>query len=946
MSSLIQRNFAGGELDPALHSRVDTVKYATGLKTLRNAVVMKSGGIRNRAGTNFIGSGKTNSRQIRLIPFVYGTDQTYLLELGRYYMRVIKDDAYIMEASKSISSITKANPGLITVTSHGYSNGDDVYLSVPTGMTELNGRTVKISGVTTNTFEIKDQNSANIDTTSYTTYSSGGTVRKIYEIVTPYLETDLMDIRFVQAGNVITLTHSSYFVQELKRTADDAWTMTDVDFGPLIHEPDSVTNSGAAGTTTQWVVTAVDDFTGEESAHSLSTGSSATPSSGAPITVSWSTTRTITGITQANPAVVTSASHGYADGDQISISSVVGMTEVNDQIYTLLNTTTNTYELYYLDNTAVDSSAFTAYSSGGFSQRFPLPGYYNVYKKDHGIYGFIGTSIGGAFIDSGIPADVDNGRLETLVSHPFGNSTTQGRSTIPNPLCVANYQQRSIYANTLDNPEGVYASRIGRRKNFNRSFPTQDDDPVNFTVTGRKLNDVQHMVDIGSLVLLTSTGEIVAQGDQAGILKPTDVNTKQYSFHGSGKLGPIVLDNNFIFCQPNGSVVRDFAFDYQIDGYRGNDMTVFSYHLFEGYSIIDWDFQKSPNSIVWAARSDGTFLGLTYLREHQIYGWHRHDTDGVVENVCCLPGENETDTYLVVKRTVDEVDYRYIEKFSTRIIDDIVDANFMDSSLSYDGRNTGSTTMTLSGGTSWTYDETLTLTASASFFLSTDVGNQIQITDADGVLYKFTIAAYTSGTVVTGSANKTIPVALRSVATTNWAKAVDQVGGLWHLEGKDVSVFGDGYVVASPNNDAYDIITVAAGIATLPEPYAVIQVGLPYISDIQTLDIDTANGETIMNKKKLTTSVTLDLYKTRGLWIGGEPPSDDDTDPLENLYELKLRDSEGYDEPNTLKTGTEEINIDSSWNSNGRVFIRQVDPLPVTILSVVPSGYFPFKGGP
>ena len=70
--------------------------------------------------------------------------------------------------------------------------------------------------------------------------------------------------------------------------------------------------------------------------------------------------KAITGITQANPAVVTSSSHGFSNGQTVVIDSVVGMTEVNNLAFTVANATTNTFEL-----SGVDSSAYTAYTSGG-----------------------------------------------------------------------------------------------------------------------------------------------------------------------------------------------------------------------------------------------------------------------------------------------------------------------------------------------------------------------------------------------------------------------------------------------------------------------------------------------------------------------------------------------------------------------------------------------------
>jgi hypothetical protein len=185
---------------------------------------------------------------------------------------------------------------------------------------------------------------------------------------------------------------------------------------------------------------------------------------------------------------------------------------------------------------------------------------------------------------------------------------------------------------------------------------------------------------------------------------------------------------------------------------------------------------------------------------------------------------------------------------------------------------------------------------------------------------------------------------MRSVAMSDWARAVDHLTGLWHLEGKTVSVFADGFVAASAHNSSYNQLTVTNGAITLDKPYSVIHVGLPITADIELLDIDTAQSETMANKKKLVTKVTLFVESSRGIFVGGSAPSDDEADPLEGLYEAKTRNAENYNEPTNLQTGTIDINLMSEWNSNGRVFIRQIDPLPLSVLAIAPDGLFPFSG--
>ena len=76
------------------------------------------------------------------------------------------------DSSKNITAITKANPGVITATAHGFSNGNKIYLSGIVGMTQLNGQVVTATVVDANNFSIA------VNTTNYTTYVNGGTAAK------------------------------------------------------------------------------------------------------------------------------------------------------------------------------------------------------------------------------------------------------------------------------------------------------------------------------------------------------------------------------------------------------------------------------------------------------------------------------------------------------------------------------------------------------------------------------------------------------------------------------------------------------------------------------------------------------------------------------------------------------------------------------------------------
>lgn len=559
---------------------------------------------------------------------------------------------------------------------------------------------------------------------------------------------------------------------------------------------------------------------------------------------------------------------------------------------------------------------------------------YNIYLELNGVAGFVGIANGTSFVNSNAAPDTTD--TPPIARNPFSGADNK-------PSTGGYYQQRNIHAGTNNKPETVYASRSSNFNNYTTSTPLQEDDAVTFTLAGNQVNRIKHLIVLSKLIVMTSAGEWLIKGDDAGTLRAGEINPEQISYYGSEDIRPLLIGNTALFVQARGSVIRSLTPDV-VENFKSEDLTILSSHLFDGLTIVDWDYQQAPNSIIWAVRSDGTLLGFTYIREQELFAWHRHDTgaSGSFENVITIPEGTEDAVYCIVKRTINGSTVRYVERMQSRLIGDVEDLILMDSALSIDGTHTGAITMTLSGGTDWTHDETLTLTASSGFFVSGDVGNEIHLTGSDGTLIRFSIDTFTNTTIVTGKAHKTVPATMQAVAVTVWGKAVDTLAGLDHLEGEDVSVFADGFVIASPNNDAYTTITVASGAITLAKPRVAIHVGIPIISDVETLDIDTVQGETLRDKKKLITTLDAFVEETRGVFAGSKPPTDDSVDPLEGLFELKARNEEGYENPTSLKTGIIEIKLESTWNSNGRVFIRQVDPVPMTILSIHPSGYIPF----
>ena len=144
-----------------------------------------------------------SDNKTRLIPFEFSTTQTYMLEFSNLKMRVYKDSGAVLEGDKTISGITAANPAVVTATSHGYENGDEVVITGVGGMTEVNGKRFLVADKTTNTFELQDKDGVDINSSSFTTYTSGGVSNKVFELTTPYTTAQLFDLKLLPNNNTI-----------------------------------------------------------------------------------------------------------------------------------------------------------------------------------------------------------------------------------------------------------------------------------------------------------------------------------------------------------------------------------------------------------------------------------------------------------------------------------------------------------------------------------------------------------------------------------------------------------------------------------------------------------------------------------------------------------------------------------------------------------------------
>ena len=269
------------------------------------------------------------------------------------------------------------------------------------------------------------------------------------------------------------------------------------------------------------------------------------------------------------------------------------------------------------------------------------------------------------------------------------------------PSVVSFFEQRLVFGNTNNNPQTLFFSKNGDYDNF--TVGTNDDDALIYTIASNQVNAIRFLSATRVLTVGTSGGEYVLTSTNDGPVTPTTTLIRKYSNYGTAQIEPVQVADVTLFAQRGKRKIREFKFvgDVNTGGYSAPDMTILAEHVTEG-GLVQMAFQQEPDSIVWCVRADGTLIGLTYRREEEVVAWHKHIIGGsfgsgqaVVESIATLPTDTgEDELFMIVKRTINSVTKRYVEKL--KVFDfgnNTTTAFFVDSGLPY----SGSATTTLSG---------------------------------------------------------------------------------------------------------------------------------------------------------------------------------------------------------------------------------------------------------
>jgi len=940
---IIQSSFNSGEWSPKLFARVDLAKYRSGAALLLNYFVDYRGGASTRTGTRYIIQCRNSALPVRLITFQASFAVGYELEFGEQYIRFIFQGAPVLEASTAISAIN-IGTSTITDTAHGYVNGDWVFISgiIGTVGAQLNGNYFIIAGATTNTYTLTDLNGNAIVLTG--TYVSGGTAARIYTLPSPYHAVDLQLLKFAQNVAQMVICHPNYQPYILTLVSATNWTILPVVIGSTAAIPTLNTSAftfpapGSAPSTISYayVVTSIDG-NGQESSPSAAFNVGPTydlRSVAGSISITWNAAAGAVGYNVYKSdvnyfgAVPTNVTYGFIGAVTAPLTTFIDSNVNPDYTQTPpisknpflgsgIASTNVSVPGTYTTVPTVSLSGGSPVISGSVAAVLQVQGTptigaggsgYAINDRvtfTNGVVLVVATLAGSAVATwKSITTSGSNPGTVTVGSTPT-NPVTQltttgagtgatanlvwgvgllsilapgsGYSSAPTPsfspagatastaLGAAStgfpsvpgyFQQRLILAAPGAAPSTFYCSQPGAYFNFNVSQITQADDSITGTLVSGQLNTIKQMVPqtSGLLMFTDRTSWLINGGSPGSAISPQALVANPQSFNGIADITPIIANYDVLYVQAKGSIIRDSVYNIYANVYTGTDISAISSHLFFGFSITGWAWAEEPFKVVWAIRSDGTMLTLTFLKEQEFIGWAHSTTQGSFLSVATVieptaTAGNVDAVYTVVQRTINGNIVKYIERFAER-----------------------------------------TFPAGAASAWCVDCGLQYSGAPAN----TFTGASQLAGATVTGLA--------------------------------------DGVVIPP-------FVMPVSGNFTLPDfpaTHSTVTVGLGYNCDLQTLPLDIGEP-TVQGKVKKISLVDVRVADTLGLSIGSS------FNHLTAMKDLVVGNVSsmltGQDAQvvGGLVSGDARTFLDPTFTVPGQYCIRQSQPLPATILGVIPQ---------
>jgi len=542
---------------------------------------------------------------------------------------------------------------------------------------------------------------------------------------------------------------------------------------------------------------------------------------------------------------------------------------------------------------------------------------FRVYQEKNGKYGYIGSSLSTSFDAKNIAPDMTDCPPED--ANPFKEDN------FPSTICF--FQQRLVFGGSNKKPQTLWFSRTGNYESFSKSSPAKQDDAMELSIAGNEVSRIEWLVPLRTLLVGTSgtEWEIKSSG---GVLSTADVSMMPQSYRGSSKLPALIVGNSVLHMSRTNREMRDLLYDFGTDSYAGSDHAVLASHLFENKSIVDWTYQQSPNSIIWCVRSDGVLLGHTYLREHQVFAWHRHLTKGNFQSICTIPGKYEDDLFAVVQRSINGKNSYFLE--------------YMESNSSMNVTEKETFKQNNLGG-----EVSEEIDAESKFYgFFADAALSYQSSDGEGVsrvlgldhLLGEEVCIVADGAVcpnqiVRDFAAQDLAQDLAQNLSRNSSPNVNQnsvpnpVQNLNHNSAPNVNK-KTAYMLKTANKEENN---ARIGVE-IPFDAKSIVVGLPYTARLQSmaLEPDTGGGASV-GRKKYINRIGVYFKDTNSARIGT------DFDNPHSMDEVKWRLSEKPGEAIAMHTEDAWIYTNSAYLNQTHACVESNVPLPCTVLAIIPE---------
>ena len=499
-----------------------------------------------------------------------------------------------------------------------------------------------------------------------------------YQIATPWPAEDLDSLRYVQSADIMYVVHPDYPPQKLTRTGHTAWTITEQDFlnGPFLEMNETaitITPSAITGSISLTASSAIFDADHVNSVWriqgNLTKSASLTAinqfTSAIQVDAGESVIVQLNGTWVANVYLQRSLDEGatWLDYKLFTANTSLSYPESQDGVFYRMG----------INNSAPEYTSGTAEVS--------------LIKMEEWGTVKITSFTGGTVVSGTVVRDL-----------PSTDATTdwsEGQWSDLNgwPETAAFFEQRLLYGGNFNRPQTVWASKTDSYDDFNAGTGL-DDDAYSFTMVSSDVNSIRWMVDADTLRIGTHGGEW-RFGLRDSATTPTNVDVKRYSSAGSAALPAALIGSSVLFIQRGGVKLRAMTYDLSQEAYVTPEITIRAEHILkEAGGAIDMTYAAQPDPTIWMVTATGTLVGCTYDQTNGISAFHEHETDGYFESIASIPGTDRDEVWVVVRRTIDGTDVRYIEQFQTTEWLDQDDAIYLDSCLTYTGL--GSTT-TISG---------------------------------------------------------------------------------------------------------------------------------------------------------------------------------------------------------------------------------------------------------